>query len=137
FTMIELLVVLAIAALVATLAYPSFNAQVLTARRSDALVAVMAAQMAQERWRADRPGYGSQAELGLAVITGAGHYAVQVVADGAAGYQVHATARGPQDRDSDCRHLRLSVKDANMVYESGADARVANPAALNRRCWRQ
>lgn len=135
FTAIELLVVVLIAAVLAGLTYPSFSSHVDTARRSDGIGALMVAQMAQERWRADRASYGSLGDIGVAPVSSAGHYTVDIVSITATGYAVLATARGVQDRDAACRNLRLGVVGTEFIYASGPDAAVGNPAALNRRCW--
>jgi type IV pilus assembly protein PilE len=135
FTSIELLIAVSVAGILSSVAYPSFVDQLTRARRSDAVVALNAAQLAQERWRANSTSYGSLAEIGVPGVSSAGHYALQVASNTATGYEVLASARGRQARDADCRHLRLGVDGANFVYASGPDATVANPAALNRRCW--
>ncbi len=135
FTLIETLVVMLIAALLCALAYPSFEAQILKARRVDALVALMQAQLAQERWRANSTGYGSLADLGLPSVSSAGHYTLQVTANTQSAYEMRASATGVQQRDVACRHLLLSASGANLAYASGADTAVSNPAAANRKCW--
>ena len=135
FTTIELLVAVAIAGVLASIAYPSFRDQVAKSRRADAIVALTVAQLAQERWRANQAVYGDLADIGVADVSSAGHYALQVVTNTASSYQILATARGVQRRDAACRNLRLGVAGANFEYASGPDATVANPAAINRRCW--
>ena len=42
-----------------------------------------------------------------------------------------------QQRDADCRHLKLAMVGSDVVQASGPDAAVSNPDALNRRCWSQ
>lgn len=136
FTLLELLLVVAIVAILASVAYPLFTAQIGKARRADALVALMAAQMAQERWRANQASYGSSlADIGAADVSDAGHYTLRITASSATGYEILATARGVQRQDAACRNLRLQVVGANFVYASGTDASVANSAAINRSCW--
>ncbi len=135
FTTIELLVAMSIAAVLSSVAYPSFRDQIARAHRADAIAALTNAQMAQERWRANRASYGSLGEIGVAAVSSAGHYTLQVAANSATGYEILATARGAQDRDAQCRNLRLAMAGANFEYASGPDPSVANAAALNRRCW--
>ena len=48
-----------------------------------------------------------------------------------------ATATGTQARDAGCRNMAVRVTGANLAYASGPDARVANPADVNARCWNQ
>ena len=135
FTLIELMIAVAIAGVLSSIAYPSFREQIAKSRRADAIVALATAQLAQERWRANQAAYGDLSDIGVASLSSAGHYALQVVASTASSYAILATARGAQDRDAQCRNLRLGVAGANFVYASGPDSTVANPTALNRRCW--
>jgi len=135
FSAIELLVAMAMVALLAGLAYPSFRDQLIRARRVDAVVAIAAAQLAQERWRANQASYGSLAAIGVGSVSGAGHYTLLVSANDAAGYEILATAVGTQGRDADCRNLRVQVAAGNPSYASGPDASVGNAAAMNKRCW--
>jgi len=135
FTAIELLVTAAIVGLLATIAYPSFRTSIEKARRSDAVGALLLAQLAQERWRANGTTYGSLGDIGVPATSSAGHYQLQIIAVSATGYELLATAIGVQGRDADCRHLRLAMTGANVAYASGPDTSVANPADVNRRCW--
>jgi type IV pilus assembly protein PilE len=57
FTLIELMVVVAIVGILASVAYPSFMSQVRKSRRSDAVVAMSGVQQAQESWRANKSSY--------------------------------------------------------------------------------
>ena len=135
FTLIESLVAVAIAGVLSSIAYPSVEAQVQRARRSDALVALMQAQLAEERFRANNSVYGSLADLGLRDTSAASHYRLQASATARGGYDLLASAAGAQARDVKCRHLRLSLVDGDLVYASGADATTANGADANRACW--
>lgn len=134
YTLIETMVATAISAILSSVAYPSFTAQVQKARRADATLALQQVQMAQERWRANHAGYASLSQLGLAATSPSGHYVIEVVAD-INGYQIGALATGSQARDLACRSIRLRVDGANTAYVSGTDAATANAEAQNRACW--
>jgi type IV pilus assembly protein PilE len=114
---------------------PNFDAQLRKARRADALTAVAQIQGAQERLRSRSTRYGDLAEIGAAAVSGAGHYTLQLTAFNADGYELLVTANGTQARDAECRVMRARAVGMNLVYESGTDARLANDAAANRRCW--
>ena len=135
FTLIEGLVGVAIAGVLSSIAYPSVEAHVQRARRSDALVALLGAQLAEERHRANNAGYASLAELGLRDTSPAGHYRLQASANASGGYDLVATAVAAQARDARCRVLRLSLADGALVQASGSDATTANASDANRVCW--
>ena len=135
-TMLEALFGIALLALLAAVALPSLRAQVEKSRRGDAIAALFQAQLAQERWRANQPAYGSLTQIGVAPQSSAGHYRIEVVAASTDGYEILATATGVQARDVACRHLKLTMTGANLVQASaGADPAASNPDAVNRRCW--
>jgi type IV pilus assembly protein PilE len=135
FSLVELLVVVAIAATLATLAMPSFERQLQKARRADALVASLQVQTAQERHRSQAPRYGSLADIGMRDVTPGGHYLLEILSRDADGFDLLASATGPQARDADCRHLRLATRQLDTVRSSGPDRQVANDPETNRRCW--
>lgn len=135
FTLIESLVAVAIAGVLSSIAYPSVEAQLQRGRRTDALVALLQAQLAEERHRANNPGYATLAELGLRETSPAGHYRLQASASADGGYDLVATAVAGQARDARCRVLRLSLADGALVLASGSDATTANGADANRACW--
>ncbi len=135
FTLIETMVTVGIAGVLSSIAYPSLEGQVMRARRTDALVALMQAQLAQERFRANNASYGSLADAGVRPTSPAGHYRIAVVSSDAAGFELLASAVAGQARDASCRHLRLALADATLTYASGSDATTANPADANRACW--
>jgi len=137
FTLVDSLIALAIAAVLSSIAYPSFEGVLLRARRTDALVALMQAQLAQERFRADNRVYGELVELGLRDRSLSGHYALQVIDRSADGYTIAASAIGRQARDAGCQSLRLSVAGGSLVHASGPDASASNPVDANRLCWQQ
>lgn len=135
FTLIESMAAVAISAIISAIALPSLEAQIQRARRTDALVATLAVQLAQERWRTNAPSYGSLAQIGHAAVSSRGHYQLALSGTGPSGYVLTATASGAQTRDSACRVLRMSVLGGEPLLASGSDATVGNDAAANRRCW--
>lgn len=136
FTLIEMLIAVSVASVLSSIAFPSFQGTLHKARRTDAYVALMQAQAAQERWRANRRDYASDlAAMGAPVRSSAGHYTLEVTSADADSYAIVAIASGSQARDAACRHLRVTMNGATTIHTSGPDALVANPAAANRRCW--
>ena len=135
FTLIDTLAAVAVAAVLSGIAMPSFEGQVRKARRADVLAAVVQIQGAQERLRSRGTRYGDLAELGAATVSQAGHYALQITAFSADGYELLATASGAQARDAECRFMAARALGMNLVYASGSDSNVANADLVNRRCW--
>jgi type IV pilus assembly protein PilE len=135
FTLIELMLVVAVAGVLSGVAYPSFMGQLQKIRRADALVSILQVQAAQERFRANHLAYGTLAEIGAAATSSAGHYTLQVSDPTANGYEIVASATGAQAHDAACRNLRLRVEGGNLVQASGADAATNNAPARNRQCW--
>ena len=135
FTLIEMLAVVAMTGALTSIALPTFEGQLQRARRADVLVSMMQVQAAQERWRSNGARYGSLADIGTPARSAAGHYRLQLVSADEEGYDVLATASGAQARDAGCRNMAVRVSGANLAYASGPDARVANPADLNAKCW--
>jgi type IV pilus assembly protein PilE len=135
FTLIELMLVVVVAGLLSSVAYPSFMGQLQKIRRADAMVSILQVQAAQERFRANNLSYGTLAEIGVAAVSAAGHYALQIGAPSANGYEVVAVATGSQSHDAACRNLKVRVEGGNLVQASGVDAATNNASPQNRQCW--
>jgi type IV pilus assembly protein PilE len=128
FTLVELCIVLAVAGVLAAIAWPSMREQLLRGRRGDAVAALVRIQMAQESHRALHGHYAPQ--LGaLAGATGTlsreGLYALALRTDTPGGYEARATARDGTAAAGDerCPALVLRVREGVADY------------APNRRCW--
>lgn len=127
-SLIELMVVLTVLAVAATLAYPSYEQQWLKARRLDAFTAIAGIQLAQERWRSERPDYAAElghgdGRLGLAEHSAQGHYRLALSTDeaqAATTYRVTATAQGRQARDHACATMTLEVHAGHRRYAPSA-----------------
>lgn len=112
FTLIELMVVVAIVGIIAAIALPSYNEHVRQGRRGEAMRGVSEMQLALERWRAECPTYGTNAACpGTYPSTGnvASPYysfaiAVPAGTAGGSSYTVTATPVGKQAGDS-CGNL--------------------------------
>jgi type IV pilus assembly protein PilE len=132
FSLIELMVVVAIAAIIAAVAIPSYQSAMQRSRRADAMAALGEIAQAQERWRANNASYQDT----LANLPGArsmshdGHYDLTLV-DGsvtASSYTARATARetSPQAADTACATIDLA-----MVGNNGLGNIVYSPNT----CW--
>ena len=134
-TLSELLVSLALMAVLAAVALPTFQAQQRQARRSDAQSALQQLQLAQARWRGTQSSHATDlASLGWAGdLSPGGHYRLAISDADSEGYSLIATPIGAQARDSACAPMRLQLRHmATVVFSSGADL-ASDPG----RCWRQ
>ena len=113
FTLVEVGVVIAVSATLATLAVPSWLDQLVRSRRAEATTELRRLHWAQERHLERHGRYAaSLAELPGAGRSANGHYRLELVADGAQGYALVARAQGSQARDRACPELRLRVRGA-------------------------
>ena len=113
FTLIEVGVVLAVSALLATLALPSWMDQIVRSRRVDATVALQRLQWAQERHRQAHGRYAERLDELRVVQAGrteGGYYSVELRSFGPDAYDAVARAEDSQVRDKDCRALVLRVQ---------------------------
>lgn len=106
FTLIELMVVVAVVAILAAVALPSFREQVRKSRRSDAMAEVGRIQLGLERWRADHPSYS-----GYVLSSSSNYYTLTLSGVSGTGYTLTATPKGAQAGDR-CGKLTLSVGTA-------------------------
>jgi type IV pilus assembly protein PilE len=104
-TLIELLIVIAIVGILAAIAGPAWNDQVIKSRRADARNTLLAAQIEQEQYRANNLTYAtSMSAMGMGSFdsTTRDYYRVEVVSADATGFLITATPNGNQANDSTC-----------------------------------
>ena len=110
FSLIELLIALAIIGILAAICYPSYQHYVLRSYRSDAITQLLQLANAQEQYLAD---YGSYSNdliiLGLNTQGGSSRYQFNVTIDNTEPlYEISAEAIGAQRADSDCLLFTLN-----------------------------
>ena len=119
FTLIELVVTIAIIAIVTSVALPSYRSSVLKGRRSDAADAATAVLQAQERWRATNATYNATlAGLSQAATSANGYYALALSAATGTGYTLSfspATGKG-QDKDTGCTAMAVTVTNGSPAF---------------------
>jgi type IV pilus assembly protein PilE len=139
FTLVELMIVLAILAGLAALAWPTYQNAVQRSRRADAVSALSEIVQAQERWRANNPSYpATRADLpGTRTVSHDGHYALSLLDGSVSGssYTVRATVRSgsPQQYDATCNVMQVVAAAGNLTYNSIATGGTTNAAPDP--CW--
>jgi type IV pilus assembly protein PilE len=146
FSLIELMIGLAIAAIVVAIALPVYRDSVRKSRRTEAVNAITQVQAAQERWRSNFESYSTvlggdstlrpPTGLGLQTATPSGFYALALSDVSASGYTVLARSSGAQASDTACSLMGVRMAGGNLKYgssSSGIDWDAANPDP--NRCW--
>jgi len=139
FTLIELMIVVGIVAILATLALPSFRDSVRKSRRSDAMNAILNIHLAQERWRANHSTYGllgnpydplADPQLYLGpdpLISPNGHYSLTVPIHTATTYTIIGAVVADDDQEND------SCGDFTLTFVAGVIDKTAD--GDDDRCW--
>lgn len=137
YTLIEIMIALAILAILASLGVPSFFDSIRKGRRSEAMAALTAVQQAQERRRANVASYTTDlAALGIGSRTANGHYDIEINAADATGYIATATTAGTQAKDILCNAMRVQVAGGNILYGSACKTcAMTTPLSDPQRCW--
>jgi type IV pilus assembly protein PilE len=127
FTLIELMIVVAIIGILAAIAYPSYRDYVIKSQRSDAHEALTRIEMAQEKWRANNTAYtGTLSDLDVSATSAEGYWSLALSGATATGYT--ATATRINGNDPDCPTITL-VKSAGATTYNGATSKE------NTECW--
>ena len=129
FTLIELMIAVAVVGLLSVLAYPSYQQQVAKGRRADAKQALLELAQKMERFYTERGTYAGAAlgNTGLYPnLSAGGYYDLTITAQTVDGFTVKATPRGAQAGDA-C---------ASFLYNQLGEQRVGNDASLSAvKCW--
>jgi type IV pilus assembly protein PilE len=114
FTLVELMIVVAIVAILGMVAYPSFMTQVRKGRRADVVEAAARIMQAQERWRANNATYTTDlTNLSVSSTSSKGYYTLALSAASATGYTLTATGAGSQASDTGCTSLTVTANQAS------------------------
>lgn len=129
FTLVELMIALAVVVLLSAVAYPSYQQQVAKGRRTDAKQALLELSQKMERYYTERGTYVGAAlgATGLYPnVSSGGYYDLSIAAQTLDGFSVKATPRGSQTGDA-C---------ASFLYNQLGEQSVSSNASLSAvKCW--
>lgn len=104
FTLMELMVAVAIVGIIAAIALPAYNDQMMRSRRSDGQTALMNAAALMEHYYTENNTYvgANPTTLGITALSAQGFYRISVPAASATAFTLNATpvATGPQAADT-------------------------------------
>lgn len=106
FTLIELMIVVAIVSILLAIAIPAYNDQMRKSRRTEAKQILSDMQLKQEKWRSNHATYATVAQLPISDTSN--HYDFALTVPTATGYVYVATPVGDQAADS-CSALTLRM----------------------------
>ncbi len=147
FTLIELMIAVAIVSVLAVVALPTFLDSIRKSRRTEAFTAIAAVQQAQERHRSNSSSFSSNLTalpsadppgLGLTSTTPSGRYSISLSGVSATGYTVSAEAvtGTSQASDGNCRKLALRMAGAQITYAGCASCSlVSSDFSVSNACW--
>ncbi|NLJ92209.1 MAG: prepilin-type N-terminal cleavage/methylation domain-containing protein [Aeromonadales bacterium] len=117
FTLIELMITVAIVALLLLLAYPSFSTYLVKGQRIAAIQGLYQLQLDQEEWRVSHASYATQQQASANLLPNQKHYTFSVLAANASYYQLQVTAKAGSPQQADkvgnvaCHTLTLDRND--------------------------
>ncbi len=116
FTLIELIITVAVIGILAAIAYPSYMDSIRKSRRSDAINDLSAIALAQEKWRANNTTYGSLANVwGGVTTTSGGYYTLAITGNTAIAFTVTATAVTTKSQNGDSGCTVLTINEAGPL----------------------
>ncbi|KTD02209.1 type IV pilin protein [Fluoribacter gormanii] len=120
FSLIELVIALAIIAILVLISMPSYFNYVMRSRRTEGINALNSIQLEEEKYRGQNTTYGTLADVwGGVTSTENGYYSLSATNNTATGYTLTATAQGSQANDTQngvsCSTLTLTVNGLNTT----------------------
>lgn len=108
FTLIEMTVVVAIIAILLTIAIPAFTEQMKRSRRAEATQELQDCLLKQEKYRANNPTYGTMA-LAQCTVSGTNYnFTIALNTPVAGSFTVTATAKNQQLTDTRCTPMTIT-----------------------------
>lgn len=124
FSIIEMMVVLVIIGIIIKVAISSFSVYVLESHRTDGINAILALQLAEERYRSINTQYGTVTQIGGSTASPQGYYTLSITGTSASAYIITATGQGSQANDAQgntsCATLTLTVSNGTVTQTPAA-----------------
>ena len=115
FTIIELMIVVLIIAILASIGIPMYREHVLQSRRSEARAAIEQIRNLQYEFFQSYNRYGSLTDIGQTGVTPGGYYIVTTNVSGFR-FSAVATATGNQSDDEECAVFMLTSVESYVSY---------------------
>lgn len=103
-SLIELLIVIAILGILAAIVVPSFQNQILQARRGDGISNLLQLKIQQEAYRTENISYASTLKL---IMPNSDYFVFSVSNETATSYTITASAVGSQMSDTNCATMSI------------------------------
>lgn len=105
FTLLELMIAVAVIGILAAIAFPSYQQYVLKSRRTDAMAGLVNLQQDIEKWRVNNASY---AGCTICSAPASDYYTFAISSETATNYTLTATAQSSQTADTGCTSLTLN-----------------------------
>lgn len=110
FSLLEMLVTLAILGILIAVSYPSYQQYVLRSYRAEAVTALLELATKQEQWLLEQGRYSDQlTDLGFTQpVTASGRFRIELTQADPAQFLLKVKAQGPQLQDTTCLQFSLN-----------------------------